>query len=194
MTQKIRNRSIERIHCRSSSGVHLPGGRSWPALLRLRSQTALPKFRRSFSLGAAPSESEVRAWRKCSHKGRPDGNTHTDGQYLCYNTKPKPSAWGAASYALQHAIHTSCLTEPRPIQTRCREQHIQGRHGISDTCHAANSTQSCTLSPTLAPTPTAYTFFILPRAASFSDSASRVWLSKTWCENRAQILFRISQN
>jgi hypothetical protein len=111
VTQKIRNRSIERIHCLSSSGVHLPGGRSWPALLRLRSQTVLPKFRRSFSLGAAPSEPEVRAWRKCSHKGRPDGNTQTIGQYLCYSTKPIASAWGAASYAFEHATHTSCLSQ-----------------------------------------------------------------------------------
>ena len=111
VTQKIRNRSIERIHCRSSSGLHLPGGRSWPALLRLRSQTVLPKFRRSFSLGAAPSEPEVRAWRKCSRRGRPEGNTQTNGQYLCYSTKPIASAWGAASYAFEHATHTSCLSQ-----------------------------------------------------------------------------------
>ena len=38
LTQKIRNRSIRRIHCRSSSRVYLPPRRSWPAPLRLWSQ------------------------------------------------------------------------------------------------------------------------------------------------------------
>ena len=49
------NRKDERIHCRSSSGVYLPRGRSWRALLRLRSQTVLPKFRALIYLAVAAS-------------------------------------------------------------------------------------------------------------------------------------------
>ena len=62
------NRKDERIHCRSSSGVYLPWGRSWRALLRLRSQTVLSKFRALFFLAVAASKPKIQA-RSTSFRG-----------------------------------------------------------------------------------------------------------------------------
>ena len=109
VTQKIRNRSIRRIHCRSSSGVYLPGGRSWRALLRRQSQAVLSKFRALFLLAVAASKPKIQARRTCKFR------------------------WGQTIYAAErlHAdrLTSSCPTSPAlgtqqsstPPQSKCHK-------------------------------------------------------------------------
>ena len=114
VTQKIRNRSIRRIHCRSSSGVYLPGGRSWRALLRRQSQAVLSKFRALFLLAVAASKPKIQARRTCKFR------------------------WGQTIYAAER-LHADRLTSSCPIGPALRTQ--QASTPPQSKCHKRGSSR-----------------------------------------------------